>query len=166
MNCMCSSRPAVSDRSAPVFVLHFPASALFCQFVTAKSTVWMGRTSNLRAGARRPEEARDWDHSVCTVGHSGNSAGSPVAIFNLISSRSCWRKTCQVCVCVCVCACGLSSFTVKVKETGSLENLIQRENCLSVASCKENRRFTISGMSKRNLRSVPVWGSPTRWGWI
>lgn len=126
-NSLCVFILSVSGRSAPVFVHHFPASALFSQFITTKSTDWIRRTNRLWAGVRRPEEVMDWDHSVCTVGHSANNTGSLVAIFNLISSRLCGRKICQVCVCVCV-----SYFTVKVKEAGSHENPIQCEICLSV----------------------------------
>lgn len=81
--------------------LHLCLSTTFLlQHYSASS--WPRRTNNPWAGGRRPEQVRDWDHSVWTVGHSGNSPGSPVAIFNLslISSRSC-------CVCVCVSALSL-----------------------------------------------------------
>lgn len=105
INCMRPSRPAVSCRSAPVFVLVFVRSLPRFGIIRPNSrplSRLCGRQGRITCeqewgGQRR---WRDWDQSVCTVGHSGNSAGSPVAMFNLISGRSCWREICQVCVCV------------------------------------------------------------------
>lgn len=51
-------------------------------------------------GRRRPEEARDWVHSVCTVGHRGNNSGSATrSIFNLISKNHAGDRSLS-CVCV------------------------------------------------------------------
>lgn len=52
INCMRPSRPAVSCRSAPVFVLVFvrslsPLRHYSAKFTTAKSTVWTARTNYL-----------------------------------------------------------------------------------------------------------------------
>lgn len=55
----------------------------------------MGWTNNLWAGVRRPEETRDW---VCTVGHSGNSSGSPVLSLTWLATVMLVADLSDVCV--------------------------------------------------------------------
>lgn len=66
----------------------------------------MWRTINLRVGGgggvRRPQETRDWDQSVCTVGHGRNSAGSPVLSLTWLARINAGSRSFG-CVCVRVC---------------------------------------------------------------